>query len=84
MGVTSVLRAMMTVKPHVPLIKFRKGGKVQETSAMLSPAQGPAPSASKGKIQARPVIEDYQLPAKYRRRPIDEKEIEYINRGGPE
>lgn len=30
-----------------------------------------------------PTIEDWQLPNRYRRKPLDPVEIEYINRGGP-
>lgn len=30
-----------------------------------------------------PTIEDWQLPGRYRRKPLDAVEIEYINRGGP-
>lgn len=30
-----------------------------------------------------PPIEDWQLPQRYRRRPLDQQEIDYINRGGP-
>lgn len=30
-----------------------------------------------------PTIEDWQLPNRYRRKPLDAAEIEYINRGGP-
>lgn len=30
-----------------------------------------------------PTIEDWQLPNRYRRKPLDTFEIEYINRGGP-
>lgn len=30
-----------------------------------------------------PTIEDWQLPNRYRRKPLDASEIEYINRGGP-
>lgn len=31
-----------------------------------------------------PTIEDWQLPRRYWRKDIDDKEVEYINRGGPE
>lgn len=30
-----------------------------------------------------PTIEDWQLPNRYRRKPMDAFEMEYINRGGP-
>ncbi|PBC31038.1 28S ribosomal protein S36 [Apis cerana cerana] len=79
------------VKPHVPLIKFRKGGIQKDTtsnppskhldSAMLEQNN---PSATGPNVVVLPTIEDLYLPARFQRRPIDEKEIAYINRGGPE
>jgi len=36
-------------------------------------------SSGKQGTTVRATIEDYQLPLKYRRQPLDEKEIEYIN-----
>lgn len=30
-----------------------------------------------------PTIEDWQLPNRYRRKPMDAFEMDYINRGGP-
>ncbi|CAL7946554.1 unnamed protein product [Xylocopa violacea] len=79
------------VKPHVPLIKFRKGGINRATAGTKpSPAQsGPTMSqrsagATGPNVIVLPTIEDIHLPPRYHRRPIDEKEIAYINRGGPE
>jgi hypothetical protein len=40
---------------------------------------GPAGTSKKTQAILRPVIEDYQLPLRYCRQPIDEKEIAYIN-----
>ncbi|XP_017889071.1 28S ribosomal protein S36, mitochondrial [Ceratina calcarata] len=83
------------VKPHVPMIKFRKGGISRATAApgitsAASSAQ-PAPSIPKPKTGATgpnvtvlPTIDDLHLPKRFQRRAIDEKEIAYINRGGPE
>ncbi|XP_033223005.1 28S ribosomal protein S36, mitochondrial isoform X2 [Belonocnema kinseyi] len=81
------------VQAHIPLIKFRKGGvnravtgatsvpcttqPVLSVSTKNSGATGP-------NVTPLPIIEDYQLPPRFHRRPIDPKEIEYINRGGPE
>jgi hypothetical protein len=36
-------------------------------------------SGKKSHVTLRPVIEDYQLPPRYRRQPLDENEIAYIN-----
>ncbi|PSN43167.1 hypothetical protein C0J52_09895 [Blattella germanica] len=74
MGPSSILsnaeETLLSVKPHVPLIRFRKGG--------LS-ASGSGGAAKSRQVSSRPVIEDYQLPLRYRRQPIDQKEIDYIN-----
>ncbi|KAK2575167.1 hypothetical protein KPH14_002569 [Odynerus spinipes] len=79
------------VQPHVPLIKFRKGGIDRGASAAPSAgASGPAPArqtaggATGPRVTVLPTIEDTNLPSRFQRRPIDDKEIEYINRGGPE
>ncbi|XP_071862354.1 alpha-ketoglutarate dehydrogenase component 4 isoform X1 [Bombus fervidus] len=79
------------VKPHVPLIKFRKGGRDRVNSGTATPSVHAGPTMSQKSIGATgpdvvvlPTIEDIYLPPRYQRRPIDEKEIAYINRGGPE
>lgn len=73
--------SIQAVKPHVPLIKFRKGGPVVGHSV----TSGAPSSVGVGSSHAvsRGTIEDYQLPPRYQRSPIDEEEIDYINRGGP-
>ncbi|KAL2723929.1 hypothetical protein V1478_008442, partial [Vespula squamosa] len=76
------------VRPHVPLIKFRKGGLNR-----VNVGANAAPSASSGTASTQqasgratgpevivlPTIDDIHLPSRFHRRPIDEKEIEYIN-----
>ncbi|OAD59042.1 28S ribosomal protein S36, mitochondrial [Eufriesea mexicana] len=76
------------VKPHVPMIKFRKGG-INRGTTTPSTQSGPTMSqqstgATGPNVVVLPTIEDIFLPPRYQRRPIDEKEIAYINRGGPE
>ncbi|KAK0173630.1 hypothetical protein PV328_006796 [Microctonus aethiopoides] len=74
------------------MIKFRKGGFNRATGgANATPSVGSVPASatsSKGTtgpgVIALPIIEDFQIPIRYQRRRIDEKEIAYINRGGPE
>lgn len=84
----STSRAWQVIKPHVPMIKFRKGAlsnmDPQGTGTPSQHATGSAGAGKKPQVTLRPVIEDYQLPLRYRRRPLDENEIAYINRGGPE
>ncbi|XP_034939191.1 28S ribosomal protein S36, mitochondrial [Chelonus insularis] len=78
------------VQAHIPMIKFRKGGnRATGVTAATSTGSGPTTHlSSKGatgpNVTVLPTIEDYQIPARFQRRPIDEKEIAYINRGGPE
>ncbi|XP_070164376.1 alpha-ketoglutarate dehydrogenase component 4 isoform X2 [Polyergus mexicanus] len=82
------------VQPHVPMIKFRKGGinhaVAGTTAAPSARSSGPsqtqqsAGNATGPGVIVLPTIEDLHLPPRYQRQSIDEKEIEYINRGGPE
>ncbi|XP_001651005.2 uncharacterized protein LOC5566608 [Aedes aegypti] len=81
-----LLRPMLNAAKRIPLIKFRKGGPYLESSGAGHPA--PSAAAGTGATQTRSVssgeaIEEWQMPARYRRKPIDDVEIEWINRGGP-
>ncbi|GFT73471.1 uncharacterized protein NPIL_349591 [Nephila pilipes] len=69
-------RSWQIVKPHIPLIKFRKGGK----DVLGSQTLGVSPSRS----QKGSGIEESELPARYFRKPLSQIEIETIERGGPE
>ncbi|GFR03558.1 uncharacterized protein TNCT_69192 [Trichonephila clavata] len=69
-------RSWNIVKPHIPLIKFRKGGKDVPGSQTL----GVSPSRS----QKKSGIDESELPAKYSRKSLSQIEIEFIERGGPE
>lgn len=51
----------------------------QGTGTASPHAAGSAGAGKKSRVTLRPVIEDYQLPQRYRRRPLDENEIAYIN-----
>nr|XP_029713861.1 uncharacterized protein LOC115258006 [Aedes albopictus] len=82
-----LLRPMLNAAKRIPLIKFRKGGPYLESSSGGHPASAAA-AAGTGGTQTRSVssgeaIEEWQLPARYRRKPIDDVEIDWINRGGP-
>ncbi|KYM88270.1 hypothetical protein ALC53_02752 [Atta colombica] len=82
-------KAWKVVQPHVPMIKFRKGGidraAVAGTTTAPSTRSGSAQmqksagGATGPQVIVLPTIEDIHLPPRYQRRPIDEKEIEYIN-----
>ncbi|XP_063364396.1 uncharacterized protein LOC134653043 isoform X1 [Cydia amplana] len=78
---------------RVPVIKFRKGGLGHSGShaapaAAAAPAASPAPSAScafrsAGASQmSTSAIPDIDLPARYRRKPLSQEEIDQINGGG--
>ncbi|XP_076279481.1 alpha-ketoglutarate dehydrogenase component 4 [Lasioglossum baleicum] len=79
------------VKPHVPMIKFRKGGTGKASagataspSAQSGTSQQTIGGATGPNVTVLPTIDDIYLPPRFQRRPIDEKEIAYINRGGPD
>ncbi|XP_072949388.1 uncharacterized protein [Epargyreus clarus] len=76
------------VLSRVPAIKFRKGGL---GSGGAAPASAPAasPAAAKPQVQAQhaspmssAAISDIDLPARYRRQPLSQEEIDHINGGG--
>ncbi|XP_077275408.1 alpha-ketoglutarate dehydrogenase component 4 isoform X2 [Temnothorax americanus] len=86
-------KAWKVVQPHVPMIKFRKGGIDRAVAGTMAAPSGRSGSAQMQRsaggatgpqVMVLPTIEDIHLPPRYQRRPIDQKEIEYINRGGPE
>ena len=79
-------RVISAVKPHVPLIKFpsrvKWTPKLQEVDAQSAPRMA-AP------VQHTPIAADTVdvfrvVPTRFRRRPVDIDELEYIQRGGPE
>ncbi|XP_038113809.1 uncharacterized protein LOC6032392 isoform X2 [Culex quinquefasciatus] len=74
------VRSMLNSAKRIPMIRFRKGGPHLDAAGQSAPATqaGQARSVSTGEA-----IEEWQLPARYRRKPIDDVEIEWINRGGP-
>ncbi|XP_066274360.1 alpha-ketoglutarate dehydrogenase component 4-like isoform X2 [Branchiostoma lanceolatum] len=78
---------VIQVMPHMKMIKFRYGVNQQvqgETSSGSAQQAVPAADATSSKPNA--VVTEYleQVPARYRRKPIDPEEMEYIQRGGPE
>lgn len=79
-------RAIHTVKAHVPLIKFPlrakwtpklPEGAVQSATSLFSKPK--VTTSEPDTIEVFRVV-----PQRFRRRPIDINEIEYIERGGPE
>ncbi|XP_022105235.1 28S ribosomal protein S36, mitochondrial-like [Acanthaster planci] len=81
----SAARAVQSVRPHIPLIKFRfvKGPLGSTGASGASKAQSNS-STSKVGTRRGDSIEFTALPPKYWRKVITEEEMDYINRGGPE
>ncbi|XP_015604534.1 28S ribosomal protein S36, mitochondrial [Cephus cinctus] len=79
------------VQAHVPLIRFRKGGINKVSAGVIAAPSGSVSStaqrsqgATGPNVISLPTIDDFQLPLRFKRRAIDQKEIDFINRGGPE
>ncbi|CAD7011498.1 uncharacterized protein LOC101449700 [Ceratitis capitata] len=65
---------MFAAKARVPLIKFRKGGPSSSEQSYTA--------SGKSNTTHSTAIEDWELPGRYARKPIDKIEMEYINNGG--
>ncbi|KAH8348785.1 hypothetical protein KR084_011154 [Drosophila pseudotakahashii] len=72
---------LVTLAKRVPLIHFRKGG-VGTLGAQTANQQASSQPAGGKKLAGGPAIEDYDLPARFARKPIDPEEAAYINNGG--
>ncbi|KAF4527290.1 hypothetical protein B566_EDAN016078 [Ephemera danica] len=75
------------------MIRFRKGSIASPEAPQVTyvtpgvpqmQVNQNAPKPNYKPVQAAPTLHDWQLPAKYRRQPLDPKEVDFINRGGPE
>ncbi|XP_055594239.1 uncharacterized protein LOC129745287 isoform X2 [Uranotaenia lowii] len=76
------LRTMLNSAKRIPMIKFRKGGP--DASAGQAAAAGGVASGSQARfVSSGESIEEWQLPARYRRKQLDPVEIAWINTGGP-
>ncbi|XP_074598380.1 alpha-ketoglutarate dehydrogenase component 4 [Brevipalpus obovatus] len=69
--------AIRAVKPHIPLIRFRKGDLSKVSGKQSAPAIGSKLSASSNVL-----ADDRLLPPIYRRKPLSGLEMEMIERGG--
>ncbi|KAH8405624.1 hypothetical protein KR215_004484 [Drosophila sulfurigaster] len=73
---------LILLTKRVPLIQFRKGGLAAASNKPSPSQQASSGDAKSKKITGEPAIEDWQLPARFARKPIDPLEAEYINNGG--
>ncbi|CAK1551159.1 unnamed protein product [Leptosia nina] len=78
-----------SILARVPVIKFRKGGGGGAATPAGAPAAPAAAAAPQAATQAQPSaamstgpISDIDLPARYRRLPLSQEEIDHINGGG--
>ena len=82
---SGMLQNLVAVKPHIPLIKFRKG--LSEHTPVSGGGVAASASGVVGSVAA-PVaggsLEWWEVPAKFRREAIDDMECEAINNGGRE
>ncbi|KAF5280382.1 hypothetical protein FQR65_LT03191 [Abscondita terminalis] len=68
-----------------PAIKFRYGIREQHHKLEnKSEISTPPPKLSAHSVQTIEVIDEFDLPLRFKRKPIDDIEINYINRGGPD
>uniref|UniRef100_A0A8I6A554 28S ribosomal protein S36, mitochondrial n=1 Tax=Rattus norvegicus TaxID=10116 RepID=A0A8I6A554_RAT len=96
----SATRVVQVVKPHAPLIKFpnrRDKPKLSASDALsfeiCSKSPTPISQHSKGNLSPNLLVHQgppdtaeliKSLPQKYRRKPMSQEEMEFIQRGGPE
>ena len=77
---TGIFTNFASIKPHVPLIKFRKGlAPTVEANSGLTPEVITMGNTANGGS-----LEWWEVPNKFKREVIDELECEAINMGGRE
>ncbi|BES90254.1 Mitochondrial ribosomal protein S36 [Nesidiocoris tenuis] len=76
---TSLLLRSVQAAKRTPSIKFRGGANSQVTPGRAGGSKGGSTASSSGSGQ---VLEDFQLPLRFRRQQIDDREIAAINSGG--
>jgi len=78
------------VKPHLPMIKFRKGGLITQAAPVLPETvmapvvAAPQPASEPSKWQSDKIqnLEWWQTPLKFKKRDVDVLEMDQINSGG--
>ncbi|XP_017838784.1 uncharacterized protein LOC108597015 isoform X1 [Drosophila busckii] len=77
-----VRQTVITLAKRVPLIQFRKGGLPSQSNKAAASQQASSVETGGKKTSGGSAIEDWELPARYARKPIDPLEAAYINNGG--
>ncbi|KAF6125849.1 mitochondrial ribosomal protein S36 [Phyllostomus discolor] len=80
----SASRVVQVVKPHTPLIRFpnRRDHPKPNVSQHFKGSKSPDWLMHQGPPDTAEIIKT--LPQKYRRKPVSQEEMEFIQRGGPE
>jgi len=73
---STIAKTWKIVKPHVPMIQFKKGGQSNEAPSKVASS---STKMGKGVMDS---ISESMLPKKYFRKPMDPIEIQAINYGG--
>lgn len=69
-----------TPKLRLRLIKFRHGVRNDHQSGQVNTT---ATSSQPIQASSQEAVWDFQIPQRWRRKPLDEQEIAIINNGGP-
>jgi hypothetical protein len=87
-------RVLAVIKPHIPMIRFKKGSlavaqqappEPEPVAQVVVPATLDVASVKSGKWTAASVsLEWWEMPRKFKRGLIDESECDIINSGGRE
>ncbi|KAK4016546.1 hypothetical protein OUZ56_031503 [Daphnia magna] len=88
MKMASATRTWAIVNRHVPMIKFRRtsAGSHEHGTVVQPVSETKALNLDKSSIKptSTVILEDWQLTGRYKRKPISQEEIDFINRGGPQ
>ncbi|KAH7643576.1 uncharacterized protein LOC124493507 [Dermatophagoides farinae] len=81
---STVAKAWKVIKPHVPLIHFKKGGHPtnQTHGSMAAVSATTTTTTTKTTTTTMSLMDDTQLPARFQRKPISELEMQLIETGG--
>ena len=84
-----------TIRPHVPLIKFRKGTPIASnieapsssttSAAPIIVQQVAAPATNQSTVKSKSIVQSHEwweTPFKFKKRQIDQLEMDIINSGG--